>query len=33
METLVARHMIASDPAPESEIVVDFDGNRLFVRK
>jgi hypothetical protein len=33
VETVVARHMIASDPAPETEIVVDFDGKRLFIRE
>ncbi|MCC8111347.1 MAG: type VI secretion system ATPase TssH, partial [Ruminococcus sp.] len=30
LEVLVARKIIADDPMPETEIKIDYDGNKLF---
>ena len=33
LETLVAREIIANDPAPDTVIRIDYDGTKLFVKK
>ncbi|WP_455124804.1 ATP-dependent chaperone ClpB [Ruminococcus sp.] len=33
LETLVAREIIANDPAPDTVIRIDYDGKKLFVKK
>ena len=33
LETLVAREIIANDPAPDTVIHIDYDGTKLFVKK
>ena len=32
VESLLARYILKNDPAPESLLTVDYDGNALFVR-
>jgi len=32
VETLVARYMIASDPAPDTTLTIDYDGNEMVIR-
>ena len=33
VETLVAKQIIASDVAPDSELIVDFDGEKLYIKQ
>ena len=32
VETLLARHILASDPAPDTVLTVDEDGGKLYIR-
>ena len=32
VETIVARHIIAGDPAPGTTIHIDYDGKKMFIK-